>query len=130
MSRIPLLAELEAAEASEVMELLHAHIMPPQTEVLKAERAGEAMFFVASGHVQLRSSNGVIDYHTGDFFGAAAMIFGEVPGGAFCTRTRTRLLKLYRDDFQRLERINPAIGAHIRAVAASHVRRPAPTIEA
>lgn len=130
MSRIPLLAELEAAEASEVMELLHAHTVPPRTEVLKAERAGEAMFFVASGHVQLRTSDGVIDFQTGDFFGAAAMILGEAPGGAFCTQTRTRLLKLYRDDFQRLERINPAIGAHIRAVAASRVRRQARTIEA
>jgi voltage-gated potassium channel len=122
MSRIPLLAEMEAHEASQVMPLLHAHNFPPRAEVLKADQEGAAMYFVASGHVQLRDDGRVEDFRAGDFFGARAMLTGEGHSGTFWTVSKARLLKLYREDFQHLERANPAIGAHIRQVAQKRGR--------
>ncbi len=40
MSRIPMLAELDAKEVAMVMPLLHAHNMPPNVEVLADEKRG------------------------------------------------------------------------------------------
>ncbi len=122
MSRIPLLAELEASEVAQVMPLLHANNLPSNMEVIAANSPGEAMFFIASGGVKLKAHNREVGYDTGDFFGAVAVLDGDVNPGAFTTLSRTRLLKLYREDFHRLEVINPAIGAHIRAVAAQRKR--------
>ena len=64
-----------------------------------------------------------VRYDTGDFFGAVAMLDGDPNPGSFRAVARTRLLKLYREDFHRLERINPTIGAHIRRVAADRRRQ-------
>ena len=46
------------------------------------------------------------------------MLNGMATEGAFVTASRCRLLKLFREDFHRLETTNPEIAAHIRATAA------------
>ncbi len=123
MSRIPLLRELDAREVAEVMPMLHASNLPIKSEVISAGSAADAMYFVAAGHVRLTDGERNVDYETGDFFGTVAMLDNETQPGAFITQAKSRLLKLYRDDFTRLERINPAIGAHIRNVAAERRRK-------
>ena len=49
MSRIPVLAELDAAQAAEVLPLLRAHNLPPHMEVIPAGGLSDAIYFVASG---------------------------------------------------------------------------------
>lgn len=119
MSRIPLLAELDTSQVAELMPLLHAQHMPPNIEIMPAGGPGTAMYFVASGAVQLQMSTGTVDFSTGDFFGVVALLDGDVQPGRFVTKSRCRLLKLYRDDFFRIEAASPQIGAHIRQVAAN-----------
>jgi CRP-like cAMP-binding protein len=55
---------------------------------------------------------------TGDFFGVVPMLDGMATEGAFVTASSCRLLKLFREDFHRLETTNPEIAAHIRTTAA------------
>ena len=56
MSRIPLLAELDARAVAKVMPLLHAHNLPPNVEVIGEGEPCKAMYFVAAGQVLLTAS--------------------------------------------------------------------------
>jgi voltage-gated potassium channel len=58
-------------------------------------------------------------YSTGEFFGMVAMLEHDLNHAAFVSATKCRLLKLYREDFHRLEAASPAIAAHIRQVATA-----------
>lgn len=119
MSRIPLLAELDAREVSEVMPLLHAHNLPPNIEVMAEGAEGTAMYFIASGRVKMRRPDGEQIFQTGDFFGAVAMLDNDVQHGAFVTAAKCRLLKLHKEDFHRLETANAQIADRIRKTAAA-----------
>ena len=114
MSRIPLFAELDANEVAQMMPLLHAKSVSPLVEVIASGEPGDAMYFVASGHVRQTSPKVTRDYRIGDFFGVVAMLDDEQNRGSFRAVARTRLLKLYRDDFLRLEVAAPSLAAHIR----------------
>lgn len=43
------------------------------------------------------------------------MLEGGAHAGTFVTASRCRLLKLFREDFHRLETANPSVAARIRA---------------
>lgn len=125
MSRIPLLADLDAHDIAQIMPLFQANHMPPSTEVIPDGAAAEAMYFIASGAVDLHGPGGAHRMNPGEFFGAGPMLERSASPGTYLTVGRTRLLKLHRADFHRLEQINPVLGKHIRVVAASqhhHVR--------
>ena len=122
MSRIPLLAELDASAVEKIMPLLHAHNLPPNIEVLGEDSAGHAMYFVAWGLVEHRprdATDGVSDkaYARGDFFGIVAMLEQEATRGSFVTKSKCRLLKLHREDFHRLEIASPEIAIYLRRKA-------------
>ncbi len=51
MSRVPVLSELDAKQAADIMPMLHAHNLPPNVEVVAKGGKGDAMYFVASGKV-------------------------------------------------------------------------------
>lgn len=53
MSRIPLLADLDARQIAELMPLLRAHDLPPNVEVIAQGATSDAMYFVAAGQVRL-----------------------------------------------------------------------------
>lgn len=118
MSRIPLLAELEAAEVKQIMPLLHSHNLPPNVEVIGEGSAGQAMYFVASGKVVRRTAAGERVYEKGDFFGVVAMLAHETDESRFITGAKCRLLKLHREDFHRLESASPGVARILRRAAA------------
>jgi voltage-gated potassium channel len=117
MSRIPLLAELDAKDIAEIMPLFHAHNLPPSVEVIAAGVPCNAIYFVASGKVQLVTPRGeVMTFATGEFFGAVSILGNDITRGSYRTVGKCRLLKLYKHDFYRLEASNPAVAEHIRQV--------------
>ena len=119
MSRIPLLADLDASEVGELMPLLHAHNFPPKVEVLPAGLPAHAMYFIASGKVRMMHPEGEVTFEPGNFFGATAMMLRDAPSASFVTVSKTRLLKLHADDFHRLELTNPRFAEEIRKRAAN-----------
>ena len=122
MSRIPMLSELDASEVAELMPLFHAHNLPPNTEVIERGARGEAIFFVASGRVAVIGDDWRQVYETGDVFGVVAMLENDIAHGSFRTLGRCRLLKLYKEDFRRLELINAALGRQLRQIALDRLR--------
>jgi voltage-gated potassium channel len=122
MSRIPLLRDMDSQDVTAVMPLLHANTVPTAAEVIAADSPGTAIYFIANGAVELTAGERRVTFETGDFFGAVAVLDGDLNPGTFRSLRRTRLLKLHREDFHRLEHVNPRIGAHIRRVAAERRR--------
>lgn len=122
MSRVPILADLDPDQIAEVMPLFHAHDLPPRSEVIARGDPGEAMFFIASGQVDFQSDVLTRSYQTGNYFGLAAMIEHDVSFGTFRTVSRCRLLKLYSEDFRRLEHLAPDVGLKLRADALQRIK--------
>lgn len=122
MSRIPMLAELDASHVAEIMPLFHAHNLPPKVEVIERGSRGDAMYFIASGRVEMVAETFSQIYETGEVFGVVAMLENDASHGSFRTSSRCRLLKLYREDFRRLEHVNPEITRRIRGLALQRLQ--------
>ncbi len=118
MTRIPILAQLDAGDVRHIMPLLHAHNLPPHVDVIAD--GGHAMFFIAAGKVILRSPSRDIEFKAGDVFATASLLSHEPSDGTFITASKCRLLKLHREDFHRIETAHPHVAERIRAAA----RRP------
>ena len=54
ISRVPLFAELDATEISDVMELLRAQVVEAGEVVMRAGEAARSMYFIAAGEVEIR----------------------------------------------------------------------------
>ena len=66
MSRVPVLSELDAKQAADIMPMLHAHNLPPNVEVVQKGGKGDAMYFVASGKVDHLHAEGRKTFQAGD----------------------------------------------------------------
>jgi len=121
MSRIPMLAGLDASEVGQIMPLLHAHNFPPNVEVLPEGGEGHALYFIAAGKVRLHpteAAGAVEELGTGDVLGVLALIGNDTHRGRAVTASKCRLLKLHREDFHRLETANPDLARRLRRLAA------------
>jgi voltage-gated potassium channel len=101
------------------MPLLRAHNLPPGMAMMKKADPGHAMYFVAVGEVEMEAGEHRRSFVSGEVFGGIAPSGGSTSQGTFRTLTRCRLLKLYRDDFRRLERAHPEMTKRIRHAAAT-----------
>jgi voltage-gated potassium channel len=118
MSRVPIFAELDAKEAAEIMPMLHAHILPPNVEIAQKGAPADAIYFVASGGIDQHGDDKTkTSYRTGEVFGAAHMLNNEVHPGHVFTSTKSRLLKLHKEDFHRIEARHPRVAEYIRRSA-------------
>jgi len=118
MSKVPLLAQLDAKEAAEIMPLLQAHNFPPRVEVVKKGAPGDGLYFIASGKLEKHAGDGRHTYSAGDVFGIGAMFDDFVEDDTVVTASKCRLLKLHREDFHRLAATRPRLASHIRSLAA------------
>lgn len=119
MSRVPLLARLDAKEAAEIMPLLQAHNFPPHAEIIRKGSQGDAMYFIASGRVKDDGETGPGMYGAGAVLGVAAMFANDVYDSSIVTASKCRLLKLQREDFHRLSAAHPRVASRIRELAES-----------
>ena len=118
MSRIPLFAELDSNAVARLMPYLHAHSYPPNWQVIDAGKPADSMFFIAAGQLSATTPKGEEYLGPGDFFGETAMLEGGKYRYTRVTLNRTRVLRLYREDFKRLSATHPEISEYIERVAA------------
>lgn len=118
MARIPLFVDLDAGHIAELMPILHAQNLPPNVEIAGPHSVGNAVWFVASGRIRREGAGEPSQLATGGIIGAAAMLEGMADQARYVSRSRCRLLKLYREDFHRLEATAPAVALRLREVAS------------
>jgi voltage-gated potassium channel len=117
VARVPLFSKLDAGVIADLVGMLRARTVPAGAIIMRKGDRGDAMYFVASGVVEISSPAGPVRLAEGDFFGEWALLSRE-PRSATVTALRaTDLLVLDADDFQRLLLRLPAVGAEVEAIA-------------
>ena len=117
LSRIPALQGLDVDEAQQVIRLLTAEHHEAHREVIAPDDAPDAMFFVVSGAVRVRTGGGETLFDAGDVFGELAMLDGRPHMHSYRTLKPTRLLRLTRVDYLFLSECQPGIAGRIREIA-------------
>jgi len=123
ISRVPLFAELDATEISDVMELLRAQVAEPGEIIMRAGETARSMYFIAAGEVdiEIKGKKERIRLGAGHFFGEVALLRRTRRTATVTAITRTSLLGLDAHDLHALMRRDTRIAARIKEVAEHRV---------
>jgi voltage-gated potassium channel len=124
VARVPLFAQLDAASISDLVGILKARTVPAGTVIIRKGEPGDSMYLIASGMVQVDTSEGKVRLQEGDFFGEVALLTRERRTATVTTIRSTDLLVLDCDDFHRFIDRNPKVAAQVRAVAKERASKP------
>ncbi|MCB1883856.1 MAG: cation:proton antiporter [Geminicoccaceae bacterium] len=113
----PLFDGLDAVEQKAVARLLVPRLAIPGERIVRKDEAGDAMYFVASGAVEVAVEPEPVRLGTGDYFGEMALLndrprLADVTALSYC-----RLLVLYRERFDAFLRNHPDLDQQMRNVA-------------
>jgi voltage-gated potassium channel len=123
ISRVPLFAELDAAEISDIMELLRAQVAEPGEVIVRKGDAAHSMYFIAAGEVEivLKGKKEPIRLGVGQFFGEIAVLRRSRRSATVIALTRTNLLVLDAHDLHALMQRDLRIATRIKDVVDKRV---------
>lgn len=121
VARVPLFADLKAADIAHIMQLLRAERFERGDVIARRGEAAHSMYFVASGDVQIDiDPNGrgqPVRLGPGQFFGEIAALKRTRRSATVRALSRVNLLALDVADLHALMLREPAIASHVLAVA-------------
>jgi voltage-gated potassium channel len=125
ISRVPLFAELDAAEISDVMELLRAQVAQAGEVIVRAGEPAHSMYFIAQGEVEiaLKGRKEPLHLGVGQFFGEVAVLRRARRSATATALVRTSLLVLDAQDLHALMQRDPRVAARIKDVVEKRVGR-------
>jgi len=125
IARVPLFAELDAAEISDVMELLRAHVAQAGEVIVRAGDPAHSMYFIAAGQVEIavKGQKDPLRLGVGQFFGEVAVLRRARRSATAIALTRSNLLVLDAQDLHALMQRNPRIAERIKDVVEKRVGR-------
>jgi voltage-gated potassium channel len=123
ISRVPLFAELDATEISDIMELLRAQVVEAGEVVMRAGDAARSMYFIAAGEVEIefKGKKEPVRLGVGQFFGEVALIRRTRRTATVSAVTRTNLLGLDAHDLHALMQRDSRIAERIKDVVETRV---------
>ncbi len=115
--QMPLFARLDEREIRRLARQLGTRLALPGERIVRRGEPGDAMFFIASGAVEVRVQPEPVRLGTGEFFGELALLTrrkrnADVVAIGFC-----RLLVLRRELFEQVMGSHSVIGRRVREVA-------------
>ncbi|HMF24421.1 MAG TPA: cyclic nucleotide-gated ion channel [Pseudolabrys sp.] len=123
ISRVPLFAELDAAEISNVMELLRAQVVEAGEVIMREGDAARSMYFIAAGEVviEFKGKKEPVRLGVGQFFGEVALLRRTRRTATVTAVTRSNLLGLDAHDLHALMQRDRRIAARIKDVVENRV---------
>jgi voltage-gated potassium channel len=121
IARVPLFAELDATEISNIMELLRAQVVQAGDTIVRAGEHAHSMYFIAAGEVEIALNEKSMRLGVGQFFGEVAVVRRTHRTATAVAVTRTNLLVLAAQDLHALMQRDPRIAAHIDDMVAKRV---------
>lgn len=120
---VPLLGELDEEARAELKRLLIPRMALPGERVVREGERGDAMYFIASGAVEVQREGAAIRLGTGDFFGEMALVLrrprvADVVALGYC-----QLLVLPRDRFRNFLKTHPELMQQVRRSAEERLRQ-------
>ena len=131
ISRVPLFAELDATEISDIMELLRAQVVEPGEIIMRAGDAARSMYFIAAGEVEIeiRRKKERVRLGTGQFFGEVALLRRTRRTATVTAITRTNLLGLDAHDLHALMQRDSRIAERVKEVVEHRVGKRAAAVK-
>lgn len=117
IARVPLFETLDGAGLAKIARLLHPVVTLPGETVVRKGELGNAMYFIASGAVEVELPSYRVYLGSGEFFGEMALITGERRSADITSLGFCSLLMLRVEDFQALVSTSPEIQRFIKETA-------------
>jgi CPA1 family monovalent cation:H+ antiporter len=120
---VPLLGELDETARADLRPLLVPRLALPGEHVVRRGERGDAMYFIASGAVEVQPpDHEVVRLGTGEFFGEMALIMRRPRVADVVALSYCRLLMLPRDAFRDFLRTHPQLMQQVRRSAEERLR--------
>jgi monovalent cation:H+ antiporter, CPA1 family len=119
IERLDLLAGLDERQLDRVDKLLRPRFTVPNEHIIRKGDRGDAVYFIASGAVEVALPTRPIRLGSGEFFGEMALLSGGPRQADVTALTYCRLLVLRKADFERFMTANPDAREAINRVAAA-----------
>lgn len=118
VTRVPFLRSLDAAGIIELTRMLRRQDLAERSVVVRRGRAGDCMFFIASGEVEVQVEPSPIRLAAGSFFGEFALLDGSPRTATVVTTRPTTLLILDVTDFHAFTAQHPDLAKELQSEAA------------
>ncbi|MBS0335620.1 MAG: cyclic nucleotide-binding domain-containing protein [Proteobacteria bacterium] len=117
VARVPFFAEVGAIAITDIVDRLRSRSYPEGATVIRKGAAGDSMFFIVTGEVEVRIGERALELRDGDFFGEMALLDRKPRSADVVTLTPCTVLVLNVADFYQLAGQQPTLIAAIEAEA-------------
>ena len=121
VSKVPFFATLGPAAIADVTQMLRTIDLPARTTIIRKGQAGDCMYFIASGEVEVDLPGKKVALGEGAFFGEMALLGNNLRSANITTTRVSQLLVLDLVDFRLLMARHPDIAETIDAEAKRRV---------
>jgi len=121
ISRLDLLASLDGQQLDRLRRLLRARFAVPGERIVRKGERGDAVYFIASGAVEVVLEHRRVPLGTNDFFGELALLTGRVRQADIVALSYCQLLVLRKTEFDRFLKENPSVRDEINRVAEARL---------
>jgi voltage-gated potassium channel len=117
VTKVPFFATLGPAAIADVTQMLRTMDLPARTMIIRKGQAGDCMYFIAAGEVEVDLPGKKVTLGEGAFFGEMALLGNNLRSANITTTQVSRLLVLDLVDFRMLMARHPDLAATIDAEA-------------
>ena len=117
VSKVPFFAALGPAAIADVTHMLRTMDLPARTMIIRKGQAGDCMYFIAAGEVEVDLPGKKVTLGEGAFFGEMALLGSSLRSANITTTRVSRLLVLDLVDFRLLMARHPDLAETIDAEA-------------
>jgi len=117
VTKVPFFATLGPAAIADVTHMLRTIDLPPRTMIIRKGQAGDCMYFIAAGEVEVDLPGKKVRLGEGAFFGEMALLGNNLRSANIATTRVSKLLVLDLVDFRMLMARHPDLAETIDAEA-------------
>jgi len=117
VSKVPFFAALGPAAIADVTHMLRTMDLPARTMIIRKGQAGDCMYFIAAGEVEVDLPGKKVALGEGAFFGEMALVGSNLRSANITTTRVSKLLVLDLVDFRVLMARHPDLAETIDAEA-------------
>lgn len=117
VKRLDLLAGLDERQLESVCRLLRPRFAVPNEHIIRKGERGDAVYFIASGVVEVLLPDRRVRVASGEFFGELALLSGRLRQADVVAVTYCQFLVLRRTDFELFMKANPEARETILRIA-------------
>lgn len=119
---VPFLADLPDERVRELAGRMRPVLATPGETVIRRGDAGDRMYFVSNGSVQVDLDSGPVQLGSGDIFGEIALLVEQPRNADVHSTGFSQLLTLHRRDFLPFLDAHPDLKRKIEALAAERLK--------